>query len=55
MTKTGFALFVAGALWELDIYRRGAWPIFLTWIMMAAGALLVLVGVVRARRGGGAA
>ena len=54
MTKTGLVLLAVGALWELDIYRRGAWPIGLTWIMMAAGVILTLAGVVRARRNGGA-
>jgi hypothetical protein len=49
LVHVGLALLGLGALGELWIYARGAWPTSLTWVAMGAGLLLTAMGLVRAR------
>lgn len=45
---TGIGVLVLGGLLELDIYRRGAWPTVLTWLMMVGGLGMIAIGATRA-------
>lgn len=49
MIAAGAALLLVGALWEIVIYIRGAWPTAVTWILMTLGILMVAVGTSRRR------
>ena len=47
MIAAGLIVLVLGMVWEVSNSMRGAWPTALTWIVMATGALITVVGLHR--------
>jgi hypothetical protein len=47
LVLTALAALVIGALLEVDVYRRGAWPTVVTLLLLMSGLVLLAVGATR--------